>query len=343
MAAPTHDYIPAEILALFASPNDTLRHDWTPPEVLALFALPFADLLYQAQNIHRQNFDPNEVQISTLLNFKTGGCPENCSYCPQSAHYDTGVDKQPAMQLTEIIAAAEKAKAHGATRFCMGAAWRNPREKDFVQALEMIKAVKALGMETCATLGMLNDDQAKRLKEAGLDFYNHNLDSSPEYYATKVVTTRTYQDRLDTLQRVREAGMHVCCGGIVGMGETLNDRAGLLIQLANLPQHPVSVPINMLIRIPGTPLEDTKDLSPIEFVRTVAVARIMMPRSMVRLSAGRASMSPEMQALCFLAGANSIHYGEKLLVTENADMAADDNLFAELGLKSYQPSCLNNN
>jgi biotin synthase len=282
--------------------------------------------------VHRQHFDANTVQTSTLLSIKTGACPEDCAYCPQSGHYDTGLSKEQMLAIEEVISKATLAKENGATRFCMGAAWRSPREKDFVVVLEMIKAVKSLGLESCVTLGMLNQDQAARLKDAGLDYYNHNLDTSPEYYSS-IITTRTYQDRLDTLQHVREVGINVCAGGIVGMGETLRDRLGLLQQLANLPEHPQSVPINMLVAVKGTPLENTEKLDWLQFVRTIATARILMPASYVRLSAGREEMSEEMQALCFNAGANSIFYGEKLLTTGNPETERDMALFAKLGIK----------
>ncbi|MDD2770433.1 MAG: biotin synthase BioB [Methylococcus sp.] len=312
--------------------DPVLRHDWTQGEVDALFALPFNALLYQAQTVHRRHFDPNEVQVSSLLSIKTGACSEDCAYCPQSAHHDTGLKRESLMPLEEVLDAARQAKSEGATRFCMGAAWRNPRDADLEPIAAMIGGVKALGLETCVTLGMLSDEQTRRLKEAGLDYYNHNLDTSEEFYG-EIITTRTYQDRLDTLQRVRDAGMHVCCGGIVGMGESAADRAGLLIGLANLPRHPESVPINMLVKVEGTPLADAAALDPLDFVRTVAVARIMMPASRVRLSAGRSDLSDEMQALCFLAGANSIFYGEKLLTTGNPEAQRDKQLFARLGLR----------
>jgi biotin synthase len=313
-----------------------LRHDWTIDEVLALFRLPFNDLLYQAQTIHRAHFDANEVQVSTLLSIKTGGCPEDCAYCPQSAHYRTGVASEKLMDKTSVLAEARRAREAGATRFCMGAAWRSPRDGDVEKVAEMISGVKALGLETCATLGMLTRPQADRLKEAGLDFYNHNLDTSASFYG-QIISTRTLQDRLDTLTHVREAGMHVCCGGILGMGESLEDRAELLRTLANLPQHPESVPINQLVRVEGTPLADARPVEPLDFVRSIAVARILMPRSVVRLSAGRESMSDELQALCFLAGANSIFYGEKLLTTPNPATHADRLLFDRLGLRPRAP------
>jgi len=315
-----------------------LRHDWTQSEVEALFARPFSELLYQAQTVHRRHFDPSEVQVSSLLSVKTGACSEDCAYCPQSAHHETGLKRESLMPLEDVLDAARRAKSEGATRFCMGAAWRSPRDGDLDAIAAMVEGVKALGMETCVTAGMLSDPQTRRLKEAGLDYYNHNLDTSESYYG-EIVTTRTYQDRLDTLQRVRDAGMHVCCGGIVGMGESAADRAGLLIGLANLPRHPESVPINLLVKVEGTPLADAAALDPLDFVRTVAVARIMMPASRVRLSAGRSDMSDEMQALCFLAGANSIFYGEKLLTTENPQAQRDKQLFARLGLRMAGLGC----
>jgi len=312
--------------------NAVLRHDWTREEVLALFALPFPELMHRAAAAHREHFDPRQVQVSTLLSIKTGGCPEDCAYCPQSARYDTGLKAQKLMSLDEVVAKAREAKAAGASRFCMGAAWRAPKDKDVAQVAEMVGAVKALGLEACATLGMLNGEQAQTLKQAGLDYYNHNLDTAPEFYGD-VIKTREYQDRLDTLENVRAAGLKTCCGGIVGMGESREQRAGLLQTLANLPEHPGSVPINRLVQVAGTPLHGTALLDPFEFVRTVAVARLLMPQSVVRLSAGRAEMSEELQALCFLAGANSIFYGEKLLTTGNPDVEADQALFARLGLE----------
>ena len=308
-----------------------IRHDWHTDEVLALYALPFNDLIYKAQTIHRLNFDPNEIQVSSLLSIKTGACSEDCGYCPQSARYTTGLTPEPLMSVDAVIAAAQQAKAQGASRFCMGAAWRKPKDKDVEKVVEMVQRVKALGMETCVTLGMLTDGQAARLKEGGLDYYNHNLDTSEEYYS-EVITTRTYQDRLDTLARVRDAGINVCCGGIVDMGESDVDRANLLIELANMPKHPESVPVNMLVQVEGTPLMGTEELDPFMFIRTLAVARIMMPQSRVRLSAGRNNMSDEMQALCFLAGANSIFYGEKLLTTDNPMTNHDRVLFERLGV-----------
>jgi biotin synthase len=308
-----------------------IRHDWQLAEVLALYALPFNDLIFKAQTVHRQNFDPNEVQVSSLLSIKTGACSEDCGYCPQSARFDTGLKSEPLMCVDDVIAAAQQAKNQGASRFCMGAAWRKPKDKDVEKVIEMVQGVKALGMETCVTLGMLTDEQTAKLKEGGLDYYNHNLDTSEEYYA-EVITTRTYQDRLDTLARVRDAGINVCCGGIVGMGESDKDRANLLIELANMPKHPESVPVNMLVQVEGTPLMGTEELDPFMFIRTLAVARIMMPQSRVRLSAGRNNMSDEMQALCFLAGANSIFYGEKLLTTDNPLANQDKVLFERLGV-----------
>ena len=309
-----------------------IRHDWTREETLALFDLPFPELLHRASVVHRERFDPTEVQVSTLLSIKTGGCPEDCAYCPQSARYSTGLKAEKLMALDDVIAKAAAAKAAGATRFCMGAAWRSPKDKDVAEVAKMVGAVKAMGLETCATLGMLKPEQAASLKVAGLDYYNHNLDTAPEFYGD-VIKTREYQDRLDTLEAVRTAGLKTCCGGIVGMGETREQRAGLLQTLANLPEHPGSVPINRLVQVEGTPLHGTALLDPFEFVRTIAVARLMMPASMVRLSAGRNEMNEELQALCFLAGANSIFYGEKLLTTGNPDVEADQALFARLGLK----------
>ena len=301
-------------------------------DVLALFVQPMNDLLFQAARTHRANFNVNELQISTLLSIKTGGCPENCSYCPQSAHFDTGLKAEKLLSCAEVVVKAKAAQAAGATRFCMGAAWRGPRDKEVAKVAEMVASVKALGLETCATLGMLEPSQAQTLKAAGLDYYNHNLDTAPEYYA-EIVSTRKYQDRLDTLTAVRSAGMKVCCGGIVGMNESREQRAGLLETLANLPEPPESVPINLLVQVPGTPLNGAENLDPLEFVRTIAVARILMPKSYVRLSAGRESMSDELQAMCFFAGANSIFYGEKLLTTANPEAEKDRALFARLGIK----------
>ena len=309
-----------------------IRHDWTREQVLALFDLPFPELVFRAATVHREHFQPHQVQVSTLLSVKTGGCPEDCGYCPQAARYHTGVDATKLMDTASVLEKARAAKAAGASRFCMGAAWRSPKDRDIPKVAEMIREVKALGLETCATLGMLSAPQAKSLREAGLDYYNHNLDTAPEFYGD-VIKTREYQDRLDTLEHVRDAGLKTCCGGIVGMGETRAQRAGLLQALANLPAHPDSVPINRLVQVEGTPLAGTALLDPFEFVRTIAAARIMMPASMVRLSAGRAEMSEELQAMCFLAGANSIFYGEKLLTTGNPDVEADQALFARLGLR----------
>jgi biotin synthase len=315
------------------------RHDWTRAEILDLFALPFPELIFRAQGVHRANFDPAEVQISTLLSIKTGGCPEDCAYCPQSVHYDTGVAAEKLMPLDTVLREARAAKAAGASRFCMGAAWRAPKDRDLDAVCAMVEGVRALGLETCATLGMLTGEQAARLKGAGLDYYNHNLDTSPEFYG-EIITTRVYRDRLDTLQAVREAGIHVCCGGIVGMGEGTADRAGMIAVLASLPQHPESVPINMLVRVEGTPLasgaKKAAPLDPLDFVRTIAVARIAMPRSVVRLSAGREEMSEETQALCFIAGANSIFYGPKLLTTPNPAADRDRALMDRLGLRPME-------
>jgi biotin synthase len=323
---------PMNVAGRDAFAGGEVRHDWRPEEAEALFALPFNDLLYLAQTVHREHFDPNEIQVSSLLSIKTGACSEDCAYCPQSARYDTGLPREELMPVEEVLKAARMAKEQGAGRFCMGAAWRSPKDRDIERVCQMIEGVKALGMETCVTLGMLTDSQTQRLKEAGLDYYNHNLDTSEEYYS-EIISTRTYQDRLDTLERVREAGLNVCCGGIVGMGESDGDRAGLLVQLANLPRHPESVPINMLVQVEGTPLAGAEKLDPFIFVRTIAAARIMMPESRVRLSAGRTDMSDEMQALCFLAGANSIFYGERLLTTGNPVADSDRRLFRRLGLR----------
>jgi biotin synthase len=312
-------------------PETGVRHDWSHEEVRSLFDLPFSELLYRAQAAHRCNFDPTAVQISTLLSIKTGGCPEDCGYCPQSVHYDTGLEPEVLLDVEAVVAAARRARAAGATRFCMGAAWRNPRGRNFERVLEMVRRVCAEGLETCVTLGMLDAEQSQALKLAGLDYYNHNLDTSPEFYG-EIITTRTFQDRLDTLGHVRDAGINVCCGGIVGLGESRDDRVSLLCELANLAEHPASVPINRLVKVAGTPLEHEPGVDPLEFVRTIAVARLLMPASWVRLSAGRSDMSDELQALCFLAGANSIFYGEKLLTTGNPDTARDDALFERLGL-----------
>ncbi len=316
--------------------SSPIRHDWTREEIGALFDLPFPELMFRAQTAHRQHFDPTEVQISTLLSIKTGGCPEDCAYCPQSARYDTGVRAEKLMALEWVLAEARAAKSAGASRFCMGAAWRSPKDRELDAVCEMVEAIKALGLETCATLGMLTAAQARRLKESGLDYYNHNLDTSPEFYG-QIITTRVYQDRLETLDHVRAAGIHVCCGGIVGMGETRADRVGMIAALAGLPVHPESVPINMLVRVAGTPLGDEPVLDPLEFVRTIAVARITMPRAVVRLSAGREDMSEETQALCFLAGANSIFYGPKLLTTPNPERDRDRVLIEKLGLSPMGP------
>ncbi|GAA5126385.1 biotin synthase BioB [Alloalcanivorax gelatiniphagus] len=315
---------------------NAVRHDWHRGEIEALFTLPFNDLLFRAAQVHREHFDPNAVQVSTLLSIKTGACPEDCKYCSQSGHYNTELEKEKLLEVARVVEEARAAREKGASRFCMGAAWRSPRAKDMPYVLDMVRQVKALGMETCMTLGMLDEGQAKDLAEAGLDYYNHNLDTSPEYYG-QVITTRTYGDRLTTLANVRDAGMKVCCGGIVGMGENRDDRVGLLQQLANLPHHPESVPINMLVKIEGTPLAEVDDLDPFEFVRTVAVARILMPESYVRLSAGRQEMNDEAQALCFLAGANSIFYGERLLTTDNPEANHDKQLFDRLGIHPLDP------
>jgi len=317
-----------------------IRHDWTREEVRALFALPFSELIFRAQSVHRLHFHPSEVQISTLISIKTGGCPEDCAYCPQSARYDTGVKAEKLMTLNAVIAEARAAKHAGASRFCMGAAWREPKDRDLDQVCEMVAGIKALGLETCATLGMLTPEQALRLKSSGLDYYNHNLDTSPDYYGA-IITTRTYEERLDTLEHVRSVGIHVCCGGIIGMGETVEDRVGLVVTLANLPTHPESVPINMLVKVEGTPLAHGETIDPIEFVRMIAVARIVLPASVVRLSAGREDMSDETQALCFLAGANSIFYGPKLLTTSNPARERDARLLDRLGLIPMLPSSIN--
>lgn len=315
--------------------TSTIRHDWTKDEISALFKLPFNDLLFKAQSVHRQHFDPNQVQVSTLLSIKTGACPEDCGYCSQSASNKAEIERERLLPLEEVIERAKEAKANGASRFCMGAAWRNPTDKNLDKVIDMIIAVKGLGLETCVTLGMLTKAQTRRLKEAGLDYYNHNLDTSPEYYGD-IITTRTYDDRLDTLKHVREANINVCSGGILGMGERRTDRVSLLQQLANLPKHPESVPINMLVQVEGTPLHGVDTIEPLEFVRSIAVARILMPESYVRLSAGRTEMSDETQALCFLAGANSIFYGDRLLTTDNPDENHDQALFKKLGLSSMQ-------
>ncbi len=318
------------------SKNVPVRHDWQLDEIKQLFSQPFNELLFTAHTVHRQQFNPNEVQISSLLSIKTGACPEDCSYCPQSAHHNTELEKERLLPVQEVIDAARKAKANGATRFCMGAAWRNPTDKNLDRVIDMVEAVRAEGLETCVTLGMLTAQQAGKLKQAGLDYYNHNLDTSPEFYG-EIISTRTYEDRLSTLEHVRDAGIHVCSGGIVGMGENPTDRAALLQQLANLPKHPESVPINLLVQIKGTPLYGKEALDPIEFVRTVAVARILMPESHVRLSAGRSEMSESTQALCFFAGANSIFYGEKLLTADNPSARKDSQLFDKLGIAIEKP------
>lgn len=319
---------------VFADQSD-IRHDWTKAEAEALLALPFNDLLYRAHGLHRRYFDANEVQLSTLLNVKDGGCPEDCKYCAQSARYETGFKAQKLMALDDVVDKARAAKEAGAQRFCMGAAWRSPKDHELEQICDMVGAVKELGLETCVTLGMLSGDQAEKLKRAGLDYYNHNLDTSEEYYGT-VITTRTYQDRLDTLGHVRDAGINVCCGGILGLGEGEADRASMLVTLANLAEHPESVPINMLVAIEGTPYAENAELDPIDFVRVIAAARIMMPASVVRFAAGRLTMDAATQALAFFAGANSIFYGEKLLTTPNPEGDADQALFARLGLKPME-------
>lgn len=312
-----------------------VRSDWTDAQVQALFDLPFNDLLFKAHCVHRENFDPNQVQVSTLLSIKTGACPEDCKYCPQSARYNTGLERERLMEVEAVVAKARQAKAAGSTRFCMGAAWKHPHERDMPYVIDMVKRVKELGLETCMTLGMLDTDKSNQLAQAGLDYYNHNLDTSPEFYKT-IITTRSFQDRLDTLHNVRESGMKICSGGILGMGETQNDRNGLLMQLANMPVHPESVPINMLVKVAGTPMENAEDLDNLIFIRTIAVARIMMPKSHVRLSAGRQAMSDEMQAMTFFAGANSIFYGECLLTTPNPETNKDLQLFKRLGINPEQ-------
>ena len=315
--------------------SESIRHDWTRDEALALFALPFNDLIYRAQAAHRQYFDANAVQMSNLLSVKTGGCPEDCAYCPQAARYDTDTKAEKIMDVDDVLSEAKAAKAGGATRFCMGAAWRNPKDSDLDKICTMVSEVRDLGMETCATLGMVTDSQAERLSAAGLDYYNHNIDTSEAYYS-EIITTRTYADRLDTLSAVRQAGMKVCCGGIVGMGESPDDRAAMLVTLATLAEHPESVPVNMLVKVEGTPLSETPKLDPIEFVRTIAMAKIMMPASVIRLSAGREEMSDELQALCFLAGAGSIFVGPRLLTTPNPGRDHDDILFERLGITGTQ-------
>ncbi|HCE2799136.1 TPA: biotin synthase BioB [Vibrio parahaemolyticus] len=314
-----------------------VRHNWTHAEVRDLMEKPFMDLLFEAQLVHRQYQQTNHVQVSTLLSIKTGACPEDCKYCPQSARYTTDIEKERLMEVERVLDAAQKAKNAGSTLFCMGAAWKNPKERDMPHLTDMIKGVKDMGLETCMTLGMLTPEQAKQLANAGLDYYNHNLDTSPEFYGN-IITTRTYQDRLDTLSHVRDAGMKICSGGIIGMGESANDRAGLLVELANLPTHPESVPINMLVKVKGTPLETVDDVDPFDFIRLIAIARIMMPQSAVRLSAGRENMNEQMQALCFMAGANSVFYGCKLLTTPNPSEDKDMMLFKKLGINSQEVS-----
>ncbi|MGI9228659.1 MAG: biotin synthase BioB [Gammaproteobacteria bacterium] len=327
---PVHEFDLPEPVA-----SDIPRHDWGQDEIITLYELPFSDLLHRAHSLHRRHFNPNEVQLSTLLNIKSGGCPEDCAYCPQSARYQTGVEAEPLLAYEEVMAAAQEAATNGAGRFCLGAAWRSPKDKDLQQVEAMIKGIKSLGLESCVTLGMLEQHQAERLAAAGLDYYNHNLDTSAEYYE-KIITTRTYADRLETLGHVRNAGINVCCGGILGMGETLADRASMLQTLANLPRHPESVPINLFVKVEGTPLQPDSGFDPFDLVKTVAVARILMPAARVRLSAGRSGMDDSLQALCFHAGANSIFYGEKLLTTENPQYGKDSALFARLGISSSQ-------
>ncbi|AKJ29557.1 biotin synthase BioB [Caldimonas brevitalea] len=324
---------PVQLIRRSASPSATSEGRWPVEAVAQLFDRPFNDLLFEAQRVHREHFQANEVQLSTLLSIKTGGCPEDCAYCPQSVHYDTGVEAGKLLDKDEVLAAAQAAREQGATRFCMGAAWRAPKDRDIEKVAELVRAVKDVGLEACCTLGMLSDHQARTLKDAGLDYYNHNLDTAPEAYG-RIISTRDYQDRLDTLEHVRAAGMHVCSGGIVGMGESRRERAGLLAQLANLDPYPESVPINHLVQVEGTPLHGLEPLDPLEFVRTIAVARIIMPKARVRLSAGRQQMSEAVQALCFLAGANSIFYGDKLLTTGNPDWERDQKLFEKLGLQA---------
>lgn len=316
-------------------PGDDVRHDWSVDEITALFDLPFSDLLHKAQTVHRRHFDANRVQMSRLLSIKTGGCPEDCKYCPQSSHYETDLTAEKLMDVTSVLDEAKQAKDGGATRFCMGAAWRGPKDRDMDGIVAMVAGVKALGMETCMTLGMLSDAQAEKLAGAGLDYYNHNIDTSEEFYG-EIITTRTYQDRLETLERVRQSGMNVCCGGIVGMGESRRDRASMVATLANMPRHPESVPINMLVQVEGTPLAGSEGFDMLEFVRTIAVARITMPGSFVRLSAGREQMSDEGQALCFHAGANSVFSGEKLLTTGNPEVDRDAAMFERLGILPYE-------
>jgi len=317
---------------LHVKQENDIRHNWQAREVLELFSMPFMELIFKAAQVHRKYFNPNEIQVSTLLSIKTGSCPEDCKYCPQSAHYNTGLEKEALLNIEAVVEAAKEAKESGASRFCMGAAWREVNDRDMPKLSEMITKVKDLGLETCVTLGMANQSQLEKLKESGLDYYNHNIDTSPEYYSN-IITTRTFADRLETLESIRSSGLKTCCGGIVGMGEKIEDRAGMLQTLANLPAHPESVPINMLVKVAGTPLDNQKSIDPLDFVRTIAVARIMMPKSFVRLSAGREAMSEEMQALCFMAGANSIFYGEKLLTTANPAREKDLNLLSRLGLE----------
>lgn len=312
--------------------NTQLRHDWQTTEIISLFEMPFNDLIFRAAQVHRENFDPNNVQTSTLLSIKTGSCSEDCKYCPQSAHYNTGLAKEPLLDVDSVVKSAKEAKAAGASRFCMGAAWRSLNDRDMPKITEMISSVKELGLETCVTLGMAKEEQLKKLKEAGLDYYNHNIDTSPEFYK-EIISTRTFEDRLETLENIRKSDLKTCCGGIVGMGESITDRAKMLQTLTNLPEHPHSVPINLLVQVEGTPLKGVEELDIIDFVRTIAVARITMPQSYVRLSAGREKMSDEAQALCFLAGANSIFYGEKLLTTDNPDQDQDKTLLKKLGMK----------
>ncbi len=321
--------------------KNNIRHNWKNDEIEDLFSLPFNDLVFKAASVHRETFNPNEVQVSTLLSIKTGSCPEDCKYCPQSAHYDTGLEKEPLIDVEKVTAEAKKAKDAGASRFCMGAAWRNLNDRDLPKVTEMISEVKELGLETCVTLGMVKKEQLSRLKEAGLDYYNHNIDTSEEYYS-EIITTRNFSDRLETLQNINEVGLKTCCGGIVGMGEKLDDRVKMLQTLANLPEHPQSVPINMLVKVEGTPLELEAAIDPFDFVRTIAVARIVMPKSYVRLSAGRENMNDQMQSLCFLAGANSIFYGEKLLTTANPKENEDKELFARLGIEIESSNCKQN-
>jgi biotin synthase len=333
IAAATDDTSAANGTATAAATEAKPLARWRVADIVALYELPFNDLLFRAQQTHREHFDANAVQLSTLLSIKTGGCEEDCAYCPQSVHHDTGLAADKLMAVDDVLAAAQLAKQNGATRFCMGAAWRNPKDRHLEPIKDMIRGVKAMGLETCVTLGMLENHQAKALADAGLDYYNHNLDTSPEFYG-QIISTRTYQDRLDTLERVRDAGINVCCGGIVGMGESRRERAGLIAQLANMEPYPESVPINNLVQVQGTPLTGTEAIDPFEFVRTIAVARITMPRAMVRLSAGREQMDEALQAMCFLAGANSIFYGDQLLTTSNPQAEADRKLLARLGIRA---------